>query len=157
MKIDFVDHGGTFYLTWRSFQQRPHMKLESDDFVFGRTALGKSSAIPRHLNHLPPQKPQRRQWNPFPRQVGSFDGRHGIMRHGLFGAHQPIGIGAHLLVAPVAVIQGGGAGTENLGHAAFAPHGRHHGPERILIPATDWNKRHHARISAKSRGPGSSS
>ena len=66
------------------------------------------------------------------------------MWHGLFGADQPIGRGAHLLVAPVAIIQRGGAGAENLGHAAFAPHGCHNGPERILIPATDWRKRHHA-------------
>ena len=78
------------------------------------------------------------------------------MWHGLFGADQPIGVGAHLLVAPVAVIQRGGAGTENLGHAAFAPHGCHNGPERILIPTTDWRKRHHARNSVKSRGQGSS-
>ena len=66
------------------------------------------------------------------------------MWHGLFGADQPIGVGAHLLVAPVSVVQCGGSGSENLGHAAFAPHGCHNGPERILIPATDWRKRHHA-------------
>jgi hypothetical protein len=113
-------------------------------------------AAPTPSHHLPPQKPKRRQWCPFPGQVASFDRCHRIMWHGLFGADQPIGVGAHLLVAPVAVIQGCGAGTENLGHTAFAPHGCHNGPERILIPATDWNKRHHARISAKSRGWGSS-
>ena len=97
-----------------------------------------------HSHHLPPQKPKCGQRHPFPRQVTSFDGRHRIMWHGLFGADQPIGVGAHLLVAPVSVVQCGGSGSENLGHAAFAPHGCHNGPERILIPATDWRKRHHA-------------
>lgn len=78
------------------------------------------------------------------------------MRNRLLRPHQPIRIGLHLLVPPGAVIEGLGAGAENLGDAALSPDRRHDGPERIVIAGADADQDPHGVNGGKSRGIGSS-
>ena len=70
------------------------------------------------------------------------------------GAAEEILIGTHLLGPPGAVLQRGGAGEVDLGHAILAADRGDHGPQRVLIGARQRRQIAHAHREGNAPAPG---